>query len=116
MGQVAGLFYILMGGLLLALAVALFEFFQYGRVQAAKANIPLRAAFKAKSRLPNLPEIKTTQRPAPQREQERIDWNSGPYSGVSCFNTTLLYKLSKNRFKTMFNFQNLRSIVQTVQI
>ncbi|XP_013149588.1 PREDICTED: glutamate receptor 1-like [Papilio polytes] len=81
LGQVAGLFYILMGGLLLALAVALFEFFQYGRVQAAKANIPLRAAFKAKSRLPNLPEIKTTQRPAPQREQERIDWNSGPYSG-----------------------------------
>ncbi|XP_013179017.1 PREDICTED: glutamate receptor 1-like, partial [Papilio xuthus] len=85
LGQIAGLFYILMGGLLLALVVALFEFFQYGRVEAARANIPLRAAFKAKSRLPNRPEIKTTQRPAPQRDQDRLDWSSGPYSGVSYY-------------------------------
>ncbi|XP_068623895.1 glutamate receptor 1-like [Battus philenor] len=80
LNQVAGLFYILMGGLILALVVALIEFFQHGRAEAARANIPLRAAFKAKSRLPMRPEVTTNQR-TPQREQDRMGWNSGPFSG-----------------------------------
>lgn len=90
LSQVAGLFYVLMGGLVLALIVALVEFFQHGRAEAARANIPLRAAFKAKSTLSARAELKNSTQRAPQRDQERLGWNSGPYTGVS-FNLNIMF-------------------------
>lgn len=72
-----------MGGLVLALIVALIEFFHHGRAEAARANIPLRAAFKAKSRLSARAEAKNSTQRTPQRDQERLGWNNGPYTGVS---------------------------------
>lgn len=78
----AGLFYVLMAGLVIALAVALIEFCQYGRVEAARANVPLRAALRAKSRL-NVHERKSPTPRTQQREQERLGWNGGAYGGVS---------------------------------
>ncbi|CAK1588596.1 unnamed protein product [Parnassius mnemosyne] len=80
LSQVAGLFYVLMAGLALALAVALFEFFQHGRAEAARANISLKAAFKAKATFSTRSEINSVQR-IPQRDQERVGWNSAPYVG-----------------------------------
>ncbi|XP_077301920.1 glutamate receptor 1-like [Arctopsyche grandis] len=51
LSNVAGIFYILIGGLLVALAVALIEFCYKSHTEAAKAKIPLSDAMKAKARL-----------------------------------------------------------------
>ncbi|XP_014487057.1 PREDICTED: glutamate receptor 1 isoform X2 [Dinoponera quadriceps] len=51
LSNVAGLFYILIGGLLLALAVALLEFCYKSHTEATRAKIPLSDAMKAKARL-----------------------------------------------------------------
>lgn len=85
LGQVAGLFYVLLGGLALALAVALLEFCQYGRAEAARANVPLRAALTAKAGLGSRAERKTPPQRTPQRETDRLPWNGGAFTGVSFF-------------------------------
>ncbi|XP_058805199.1 glutamate receptor 1-like isoform X1 [Phymastichus coffea] len=51
LSNVAGIFYILIGGLLLALAVALVEFCYKSHTEATRAKIPLSDAMKAKARL-----------------------------------------------------------------
>ncbi|XP_044734637.1 glutamate receptor 1-like [Chrysoperla carnea] len=51
LSNVAGIFYILIGGLLLALIVALLEFCFNSHSEATKAKIPLRESIKAKARL-----------------------------------------------------------------
>ncbi|XP_076169974.1 glutamate receptor IB isoform X2 [Ptiloglossa arizonensis] len=51
LSNVAGIFYILIGGLLLALAVALLEFCYKSHMEATRAKIPLSDAMKAKARL-----------------------------------------------------------------
>ncbi|XP_029044649.1 glutamate receptor 1 isoform X1 [Osmia bicornis bicornis] len=51
LSNVAGIFYILIGGLLLALAVALLEFCYKSHTEATRAKIPLSDAMKAKARL-----------------------------------------------------------------
>ncbi|KAK0087576.1 hypothetical protein PV325_000702 [Microctonus aethiopoides] len=51
LSNVAGIFYILIGGLLMALAVALLEFCYKSHSEAARAKIPLSDAMKAKARL-----------------------------------------------------------------
>lgn len=51
LSNVAGIFYILIGGLLLALAVALLEFCYKSHAEATRAKIPLSDAMKAKARL-----------------------------------------------------------------
>ncbi|XP_043461147.1 glutamate receptor 1 isoform X2 [Leptopilina heterotoma] len=51
LSNVAGIFYILIGGLLLALAVALVEFCYKSHSEATRAKIPLSDAMKAKARL-----------------------------------------------------------------
>ncbi|GLV33707.1 Glutamate receptor IB [Carabus blaptoides fortunei] len=51
LSNVAGIFYILIGGLLLALAVALIEFCYKSHAEATRAKIPLSDAMKAKARL-----------------------------------------------------------------
>ncbi|XP_026474738.1 glutamate receptor 1-like [Ctenocephalides felis] len=51
LSNVAGIFYILIGGLLVALAVALLEFCYKSHTEAARAKIPLSDAMKAKARL-----------------------------------------------------------------
>lgn len=82
LSQVAGIFYVLVGGLALALGVALVEFCQHGRAEAARANVPLRAALRAKARLASRSERKTP----PQRTQsdhERLGWNGAAFAGVS---------------------------------
>lgn len=84
LSQVAGLFYVLVGGLLVALCVALIEFCQHGRAEAARANVPLRAALRAKARLASRAERKTpTHRASSQREHDRLGWNGGAFGGVS---------------------------------
>lgn len=83
LSQVAGLFYVLMGGLGLALAVALLEFCQHGKAEAARANVPLSAALKAKARLASRAERKTPPQRTPQREHDRLGWNGGAFTGVS---------------------------------
>lgn len=84
LSQVAGIFYVLVGGLALALGVALFEFCQHGRAEAARANMPLRAALRAKARLASRTDRKPSQR-TPQRDRERLGWNGAAFAGVSCF-------------------------------
>ncbi|XP_049961019.1 glutamate receptor 1-like [Schistocerca serialis cubense] len=51
LSNVAGIFYILIGGLLLAILVALAEFCYKSHSDAARAKIPLSDAMKAKARL-----------------------------------------------------------------
>lgn len=51
LSNVAGIFYILIGGLLIALAVALIEFCYKSHTEAIRAKIPLSDAMKAKARL-----------------------------------------------------------------
>ncbi|XP_015589085.1 glutamate receptor 1 [Cephus cinctus] len=51
LSNVAGIFYILIGGLLVALAVALLEFCYKSHTEATRAKIPLSDAMKAKARL-----------------------------------------------------------------
>lgn len=51
LSNVAGIFYILIGGLVLALVVALIEFLYWSRVDAQKHKIPLTDAMKAKARI-----------------------------------------------------------------
>ncbi|XP_017787276.1 PREDICTED: glutamate receptor 1-like isoform X2 [Nicrophorus vespilloides] len=51
LSNVAGIFYILIGGLLIALAVALIEFCYKSHTEATRAKIPLSDAMKAKARL-----------------------------------------------------------------
>ncbi|XP_026500303.1 glutamate receptor 1-like [Vanessa tameamea] len=79
LSQVAGIFYVLVAGLALALGVALLEFCQHGRAEAARANVPLRAALRAKARLASH-ERKTPQR-TPQRDQDRLGWNGAAFTG-----------------------------------
>ncbi|KAM3968887.1 LOW QUALITY PROTEIN: glutamate receptor 1 [Aphomia sociella] len=81
LSQVAGLFYVLMAGLALALAVALLEFCQHGRAEAARANVPLGTALKAKARLASRAERKTPAQRTPQREHDRLGWNGGAFTG-----------------------------------
>nr|XP_024218340.1 glutamate receptor 1-like isoform X2 [Halyomorpha halys] len=51
LSNVAGIFYILIGGLILAMAVALIEFCYKSHSEATRAKIPLSDAMKAKARL-----------------------------------------------------------------
>ncbi|XP_049813861.1 glutamate receptor 1-like [Schistocerca nitens] len=51
LSNVAGIFYILVSGLLLAMAVALLEFCYKSHVEASRAKIPLSDAFRVKARL-----------------------------------------------------------------
>ncbi|XP_066994946.2 glutamate receptor 1-like [Anabrus simplex] len=51
LSNVAGIFYILIGGLILAMAVALLEFCYKSHTEASRAKIPLADAMKAKARL-----------------------------------------------------------------
>ncbi|XP_065349136.1 glutamate receptor 1-like isoform X2 [Cloeon dipterum] len=51
LSNVAGIFYILIGGLVLAMGVALLEFCYKSQVEAGRAKIPLSDAMKAKARL-----------------------------------------------------------------
>ncbi|KAI8431008.1 hypothetical protein MSG28_001095 [Choristoneura fumiferana] len=87
LSQVAGIFYVLVGGLSLALGVALVEFCQHGRAEAARANVPLRAALTAKARLASRGDHKPHAHPHParhaQRDHDRLGWNGGAYAGRS---------------------------------
>ncbi|XP_045784619.1 glutamate receptor 1-like [Maniola jurtina] len=81
LNQVAGLFYVLVGGLTLALMVALLEFILHGRSQAARAQRALMKALRENANR-NAPENDSTpQRREPREEQERLEWNGGAYSG-----------------------------------
>nr|QZH55024.1 ionotropic glutamate receptor 1 [Achelura yunnanensis] len=84
LSQVAGIFYVLVGGLVVALAVALLEFCQHGRAEAARANVPLRAALRAKARLASRSERKQ-----PQRDHERLGWNGAAFAGYFPANTQI---------------------------
>ncbi|KAL0851920.1 hypothetical protein ABMA28_000207 [Loxostege sticticalis] len=81
LSQVAGIFYVLVGGLALALAVALLEFCQHGRAEAARANVPLRAALRAKARMASRTDRKTPIQRTPQRDHDRLGWNGAAFAG-----------------------------------
>ncbi|XP_049886196.1 glutamate receptor 1-like isoform X2 [Pectinophora gossypiella] len=81
LSQMAGLFYVLVGGLAIAMAMALMEFCQHGRQEAARANVPLRAALTAKARLASRVERKSLPQRTPQREHDRLPWNGGAFAG-----------------------------------
>ncbi|XP_061726425.1 glutamate receptor 1 isoform X2 [Cydia pomonella] len=86
LSQVAGIFYVLVGGLALALGVALLEFCQHGRAEAARANVPLRAALSAKARLASRADHKpshahTHASRQMHREHERLGWNGAAFAG-----------------------------------
>ncbi|XP_047524671.1 glutamate receptor 1-like [Pieris napi] len=78
LSQVAGIFYVLVGGLALALGVALLEFCHHGRSQALRSNVSLRTALKAKTKTPSRTERKTPQR---SRDQDRLGWNGAAFGG-----------------------------------
>lgn len=84
LSQVAGIFYVLVGGLTIALGVALFEFCQHGRAEAARANVPLRAALRAKARLASRTDRKTPPQRTPQREHDRLGWNGAAFGVRNC--------------------------------
>ncbi|KAM3969050.1 LOW QUALITY PROTEIN: glutamate receptor 1 [Aphomia sociella] len=81
LSQVAGIFYVLVGGLVLALTVALLEFCQHGRAEAARANVPLRAALRAKARLASRTDRKAPPQHTPQRDHDRLGWNGAAFAG-----------------------------------
>lgn len=87
LSQVAGIFYVLLGGLALSLGVALVEFCQHGRAEAARANVPLRAALRARARLASSSasarDRKTPPQRTPQRDHDRLGWNGAAFAGVS---------------------------------
>ncbi|CAB3225985.1 unnamed protein product [Arctia plantaginis] len=88
LSQVAGIFYVLLGGLAVALGVALIEFCQHGRAEAARANVPLRAALRAKARLASHTDRKTP----PQRTQsdhDRLGWNGAAFAGYFASGTQI---------------------------
>ncbi|KAJ2954236.1 hypothetical protein O0L34_g2482 [Tuta absoluta] len=89
LSQVAGIFYVLVGGLALALAVALMEFCQHGRREAARANVPLRAALTAKARLASRAERKSLPQRTPQRDHDRLPWNGGAFAGYFAAGTQI---------------------------
>ncbi|XP_011559283.3 glutamate receptor 1 isoform X1 [Plutella xylostella] len=75
--EVAGIFYVLIAGLALALGVALLEFCQHGRSAALRANVPLRTALRAKPHLNSGAERKSPPEETPTSEGERLGWNGG---------------------------------------
>ncbi|XP_053623555.1 glutamate receptor 1-like [Plodia interpunctella] len=79
LSQVAGIFYMLMVGLMLALFVALVEFCQNGKAEAARNNVPLGAALRAKTRLGSRVKRKNGSQRTPQRDQDRLGWNGGAF-------------------------------------
>ncbi|XP_026333844.1 glutamate receptor 1-like [Hyposmocoma kahamanoa] len=81
LSQVAGIFYVLVGGLAIALGVALVEFCQHGRAEAARANVPLRAALTAKARMASRADRKHGAQRTPQRDHNRLPWNGGAFAG-----------------------------------
>ncbi|CAG9558745.1 unnamed protein product [Danaus chrysippus] len=81
LSQISGVFYVLVCGLAVALGVALLEFCQHGRAEAAKANVPLRAALRAKAKMATH-ERKT-------RDQERLGWNGSAFSGYFAAGTQI---------------------------
>lgn len=83
LSQVAGIFYVLVGGLAIALGVALVEFCQHGRAEAARANVPLRAALTAKARMASRADRKHGAQRTPQRDHDRLPWNGGAFAGVN---------------------------------
>ncbi|XP_063634385.1 glutamate receptor 1-like [Cydia splendana] len=94
LSQVAGIFYVLVGGLALALGVALLEFCQHGRAEAARANVPLRAALSAKARLASRADHKpshahTHASRQMQREHERLGWNGAAFAGYFAAGTQI---------------------------
>ncbi|CAH2103908.1 unnamed protein product [Euphydryas editha] len=83
LNQIAGLFYILVGGMGLALGVALLEFIRHGKAEAIRANISLREALRAKATgnggVNNVaPE---NEPPEEHLEQEQLEWNGTAYTG-----------------------------------
>ncbi|VVD03791.1 unnamed protein product, partial [Leptidea sinapis] len=78
LSQVAGIFYVLVGGLALALGVALLEFCHHGRNETPRTAKTL-SALKAKAKLTAKSDKKSSQR---SREQERLGWNGAAFTGV----------------------------------
>lgn len=89
LSQVAGIFYVIVGGLTVALGVALIEFCQHGRAEAARANVPLTAALRAKARLASRTDHKPQPQRAPHRDHDRLGWNGAPF-GVRHLNLILI--------------------------
>ncbi|XP_063546878.1 glutamate receptor 1 [Cydia strobilella] len=94
LSQVAGIFYVLVGGLALALGVALLEFCQHGRAEAARANVSLRAALSAKARLASRADHKpshahTHASRQMQREHDRLGWNGAAFAGYFAAGTQI---------------------------
>lgn len=79
----AGVFYILIGGMSFALCVALIEYCYKGRREAARANVPLKAALTAKARLTTNVEHRPALQRTSQREEDPLPWNGGAFTGVS---------------------------------
>lgn len=85
-------------GLAIALAVALIEFCQHGRAEAARANVPLRAALTAKARMASRTERKQGSQRTPQRDHDRLPWNGGAFAGVNTFILISFYHLTRKFF------------------
>ncbi|KAL4717856.1 hypothetical protein ACJJTC_001005 [Scirpophaga incertulas] len=81
LNEVAGLFYILLGGLALALIVAICEFCHHSSRESKITNVPLCTTLKAKARMASRGERKTLAQRNPQREQDRLGWNGGAFAG-----------------------------------
>ncbi|XP_050683637.1 glutamate receptor 1-like isoform X2 [Leptidea sinapis] len=79
LSQVAGIFYVLVGGLALALGVALLEFCHHGRNETPRTAKTL-SALKAKAKLTAKSDKKSSQR---SREQERLGWNGAAFTGTT---------------------------------
>lgn len=81
LGQVAGLFYMLLVGLGIAMIAALLEFCYTGRAEARRANVSLGAAMRAKS---SSNVVERHESPTHTHEEEpEHGWNAEAFSGVS---------------------------------
>ncbi|OWR42780.1 hypothetical protein KGM_207189 [Danaus plexippus plexippus] len=80
LNQFAGLFYILVAGLGMALTIALLEFIQHGRSEAVRANISLRKALRDNAS--RNARLNQETPPREQREEtDQMDWNGGGFAG-----------------------------------
>lgn len=97
LGDIVGLFYLLLFALVIGLITAVIEFCNYHRSAAARANISIKTALRAKSRMQlNEPlEARNTTRRRRRREQERplngTGTAPGPYAGVSGFTCEFIF-------------------------
>nr|XP_034839667.1 glutamate receptor 1-like [Maniola hyperantus] len=81
LSQVVGLFYALMGGLIVSLVIAFVEFIVRKRLAAASEQLALMKVLQESAERNARRDDSPPQRREPREEPGRLEWNGGTYSG-----------------------------------